>query len=99
MHLLAQTAGQWDPVLQYGAFGLCLVLTLGFFGFCVFLLRQHRDERKDLVSALGERASESKCLHQESLRAVDNSTQALRRLSEALKDRPCLISDSRIKPT
>jgi hypothetical protein len=87
---------QWSPVLQYGAFGLCVFLGTGFFAMTWLLLKGHREERQTLVATLDRQAANLLGLYQSSQKALDNNTEALERMSAALGDRPCLLRDSRV---
>jgi len=95
--MLADAVTQWEPVLQYGAFGLCVILCIGFYLFTMTLLRTHREERVNLVSALKENAMELGALSLTAQKALNNNTIALERMTEALGDRPCLAKDSRVR--
>jgi hypothetical protein len=95
--MFADAATQWEPVLQYGAFGLCVFLGSGFFALTCLLLRGHKEERQALVATLDRQAAVLLTLYQGSQRALDNNTVALERMSAALGDRPCLAADSRVK--
>lgn len=95
--MLADAATQWEPVLQYGAFGLCVILCIGFYFFAMTLLRTHREERLSLVNELRRNSIELGSIALTGQRALDNNTAALARMTEALGDRPCMASDSRVK--
>jgi hypothetical protein len=96
---LAESAPAWDPILQYGAFGLCAFLAVGFFTFCRFLMRSHHEERVELVKALAGETETLRGICVTGQISLDNNTEALRRITEALKDRPCLAADSRVQGT
>jgi len=93
----AAAPAAWDPLLQYGAFGVCLVLMAGFFALCRMLLKNHREERGEFLKAFAGQSQEFKALSARTQGALENNTEALRRISEALGDRPCLAGDSRVR--
>jgi hypothetical protein len=78
-----------SPYVEYGALGLCAVVVMFLCNYLKSLTAQHREERAELVQGLQTKDGELAKLTQQ-------NTEAYNRLSQLLRDRPCLMKDSRI---
>jgi len=88
-----------NPELQYGAFGLCVMLV----GLVVLLQVRSEGERKELGRRLDTKDKEIKAeIEAKNQSIVDltiKTTTALNRLTEALEVRPCLMGDRVFRQT
>lgn len=83
--------------LQYGALGLCAIMGYGVYK----ILKDQRAEREKMA----DNAAKERNLLVEELRqkdkkvcdCVQKNTEALEKMTEAMGDRPCLATDSRVK--
>lgn len=78
-----------EPQLQYGAFGLCILLV----GVVLWLVVRGEKERGDLGARLDNRARAYEQLVARLTSIADNALAAINRLSDALEVRPCLKGD------
>lgn len=91
----SQAEGQADAhnYVEYGALGLCFIMTMFL---CRYLVRKdeiHKCERNDLVKSISKRDEELINLTRQNINSQN-------RLAEMLGDRPCLMKDKRInEPT
>lgn len=78
------------PSIEWGGMALAGAL-IGF--FCKYLkdiTKQHRDERKELVSAIETDHKELKII-------IKADIESRTKLIEALEKRPCLLGEGKIK--
>jgi len=90
--MLAQLADQL-PFIQYGALGLCFLLVIRNWreGTRLSDLLRGKDEKLERKNA------QIIVMMEANRQALQNNTDAVRRLSEALEDRPCLKDDQRLR--
>ena len=79
-----------DPILQYGAFGLCLVL-LGLMGM---MLRKFWTYLDRLSGVIEDKDRQLAGQNERNAELLRQNTQAYRELISVLKDRPCLARSS-----
>ncbi len=77
------------PMVQYGALGLCAIVVMFLCNYLKSLTAQHKEERAELVRSLKEKDTEL-------LKTIQQNIDAYNRLSQLLRDRPCLMKDLRL---
>ena len=94
-------SGDLTTFLDYGQLGLCALILLVAVLAGRWLVAGHRQDRAELLAALTSQTENVRILCTVAQKALDNNTEALRRMTEALRDRPCLMEDSRLhgRPT
>lgn len=78
-----------NPELQYGAFGLCVLIL----AFCVALWKSNQHERRELGKVIDDKERRIDTLSDRNAMLLSQNTLAMNRLSEALEVRPCLAGD------
>ena len=78
-----------SPAVEYTALALCAIVVMFLCNYLKGLTTQHREERAELVESLKEKDDELAIL-------TKQNTESYNRLSQMLRDRPCLMKDSRM---